>query len=288
VTRSLGRRRSLERPSGSVPPRRERDPRPDPQLGVPTDRRGRPGPARPEALGATGARRHRGACGHPGRRALGRSRRSPRRDRPPRARARLPARRRRRVHRLGRAHERGHARGRGGAGRRVRPRPLARLVGRRRGAQARAPLEAAMARHRPRHRVRPPPGLGGQAPAVAHPRRRAPDGAQRRPRDHLLGLYARARRRRVRNRARRRDRDPERDRPDRPTAGLRPPAAARAVRGAGREARPAGRAAGLREGLSPRAGGDAAADRAARRRAPPAPAPAPPRPSSRRRRASWG
>ena len=46
---------------------------------------------------------------------------------------------------------------------------------------------------------------------------------------------------------------PERDRPDRPAAGGRPAAAARALRRAGRAARAAGRPAGLREGLPPRA-----------------------------------
>jgi len=67
--------------------------------------------------------------------------------------------------------------------------------------------------------------------------------------------------------ARARDGDRERDRPDRPAAGRRPPAPARAVRGAAREARAAGRPARVREGLPPGARRDAAADRAARRRA---------------------
>ncbi len=70
----------------------------------------------------------------------------------------------------------------------------------------------------PRDRVRPPPGLGRQAPAVAHPRRRALDGQPRRPRDHLLALHARARRRHLRPRRGARRRDPERDRPRRPAA----------------------------------------------------------------------
>ena len=60
----------------------------------------------------------------------------------------------------------------------------------------------AVARDRPRDRVRAPPGLGRQAPAVAHPRRRAADGPRRRPRDHVLALHARAGRRRLRRAAR--------------------------------------------------------------------------------------
>ena len=55
-----------------------------------------------------------------------------------------------------------------------------------------------MARDRARDGVRPPPGLGGQAPAEPHPRGRAADGPRRRPRDHLLALHAPPRRRRVR------------------------------------------------------------------------------------------
>jgi glycosyltransferase involved in cell wall biosynthesis len=51
--------------------------------------------------------------------------------------------------------------------------------------------------------ARPPPGLDTQAPAAPHPRRRAADGARRRPRDHLLALHARPRRRGVRDRRRR-------------------------------------------------------------------------------------
>ena len=58
-----------------------------------------------------------------------------------------------------------------------------------------------------------------QAPAVAHPRRRAVDGPPRRPRDHLLALHARPRRRACSGSARRQDhRDPERDRPARPAS----------------------------------------------------------------------
>ena len=52
----------------------------------------------------------------------------------------------------------------------------------------------------PRDRVRPPPGLGRQAPAVLHPRRRALDGEPRRAGDHLLVLHARARGRHLRAR----------------------------------------------------------------------------------------
>ena len=58
----------------------------------------------------------------------------------------------------------------------------------------------AVARDRARDRARPPPGLGRQVAAVAHPRRRARDGAPRRPRDHVLALHAHARRRRLRDR----------------------------------------------------------------------------------------
>ena len=122
----------------------------------------------------------------------------------------------------------------------------------------------AVARDRARDRVRAPPGLGRQAPAVAHPRRRAADGPRRRPRDHLLALHARAGRRRLRRAARARDRDPERHRPDRPADRRRPAAAARALRGARREARPARRPARLREGLPPGARRAARADPARR------------------------
>ena len=47
----------------------------------------------------------------------------------------------------------------------------------------------------PRHRVRPPPGLGQEAPAIPDPRSRAAYGATRQSRDHLLGLHGRTRRR---------------------------------------------------------------------------------------------
>ena len=74
----------------------------------------------------------------------------------------------------------------------------------------------------PRHRVRPPPGLGRQAPAVAHPRHRALDGQPRRPRDHLLALHARPRLRHLRPRGGAGRGDPQRDRPARPPARRRP------------------------------------------------------------------
>ena len=85
-----------------------------------------------------------------------------------------------------------------------------------------APLPLPAGRDDPRHGVRPPPGLGRQAPAVAHPRRRAVDGQPRRPRHHLLALHARARLRHLRARRGAGDGDPERDRPGRPRAGRRP------------------------------------------------------------------
>ena len=47
-------------PTGSVRPRRERAARPDPELGVPADRRGRPRAPRAQALRAARARRRRG------------------------------------------------------------------------------------------------------------------------------------------------------------------------------------------------------------------------------------
>ena len=90
----------------------------------------------------------------------------------------------------------------------------------------RAPLR----RDDPRHRVRAPPGLGRQAPAVLHPRRRALDGQPRRARDHLLGLHARARGRRLRPRGGARGGHPERHRPLGARAGGRPRHAARALR----------------------------------------------------------
>ena len=251
----LARRRVLRSRSGSLAGRRARA---DPLLGVPADRRRRPRAARAQAVrGARGGRRA-GGRRHARRRAAVGDRGPPRRRRAPRARARLPQGRPRRVHRLGRAHERRHARRGARARRAVRPRALARLAGRRRGARARAALRRPVAGDRARDRVRPPPGLGRQAPPVAHPRGREADGARRRPRDHLLGVHARPGRRRVRRAGAARDRDPERDRPDRPAAGRGPPAPARAVRRARREARAAGRPAGLREGLPPRARRDAA------------------------------
>ena len=193
----------------------------------------------------------------------------PRRDRPPGPRAGLPQGRPRRLHLLGRPHERGHAGGRRGAGRgaRARPRPLPRLAGGRRGAQARARRRRAVARDRPRDGVRPPPGLGGQAPAAPHPRGRAADGARRRPRDHLLALHAPPRRRRVRDPGLEGHGDRQRDRPERPAARRRPAAAARPLRAAGRAADPARRPARLREGLPSRARRAAGPGRAARQRA---------------------
>ena len=119
----------------------------------------------------------------------------------------------------------------------------------------------------PRDRVRPPPGLGGQAPAVLHPRRRALDGQPRRPRHHVLALHARPRRRHLRPRGGPGQGDPQRDRP----VDLQPvddlEHAPRPLRRAGRAAGPAGRPAGLREGLPARARGAAGPDRAPGQRA---------------------
>ena len=100
-------------------------------------------------------------------------------------------------------------------------------------------------------------------PQSLHPRRRALDHQPRRPGDRLLVLHARADRRHLRRRRGAGRGDPERDRPRGPAAPGRARArpAARRVRGARREARPADRPARLREGLSARARGDAAADR---------------------------
>ena len=154
---------------------------------------------------------------------------------------------------------------------------------------ARRPVD----RDRPRHRARPPPGLGRQAPAVAHPRGRAADGPPRRPRHRVLGVHARPHRRRLRAAGRPHHRDPERHRPVRPAHAVGPRRAAREVRGAGREARPARRPARLREGLPGRARGARQPPQrrpAARARtsATSSPAPARTRRSSRRRRGGCG
>ena len=114
-----------------------------------------------------------------------------------------------------------HARGRRRAGGqvRVRRRARARLARRRRRRPPREAVPLSVRRHDPRDRVRPPPGLGREAPAVAHPRRRALDGEPRRARDHVLVVHARARGRHLRARGGARHGDPERDRPRRPRAG---------------------------------------------------------------------
>ena len=148
--------------------------------------------------------------------------------------------------------------------RRRRPRP--RLAGRRRRRHAGPRRRGAVPDDDPRHRVRAPPGLGGQAPAVPHPRRRALDGAARRPRHHLLALHARPRRRHLRPRRGRDHRDPQRDRPRRPAARRRPRHAARALRRARRAPGPARRPARLREGLPARARRAARPDPPARQR----------------------
>ena len=252
----------------NVPVRRV-DARSHPVLGVPADRRGRAGPPCSQARRGAGAERRRGARARPRRRAPPAGRGPPRRDRPPRARAGVPEGRPRRLRGLGRRHERRHARGRRRARRLdlVRPRPLPRLAGGRRGAQARAALQVPVARDRARDRARPPPGLGEEAPAEAHPRRRAADGAGRGPGHHLLALHARPRRRGVRDRRGEDHRGAERGRPRGPPAGREPAEPARPLRAAGRAARAAGRAARLREGLPPRARRAAGRDRAGGQRA---------------------
>ena len=148
---------------------------------------------------------------------------------------------------------------------------------------------AALARHRARHRVRPPPGLGPEPPAVPHPRRRARDGARRRPRDHLLAVHAGPRGQRVRRPPGEDHRDPERDRPARPGAGGRRPAgAARAVR-----RRPTSCSCCWSAGSSTRRASTSRSTRSRRSCAGAAasaswsPARAPPRPSSSARPGGW-
>ena len=148
-----------------------------------------------------------------------------------------------------------------GAGRpdHLRPGPRPRLAG---GQRLRPPgqaLPVPLRRHHPRHRVRPPPGLGGQAPAVLHPRGRALDGQPRRAGDRLLGLHARARGRHLRPGGGAHLGHPQRDRPQGAGPGRRPRLAARPLRRARRAARAAGGPARLREGLPAGAGGDARA-----------------------------
>ena len=207
---------------------------PDPLLGVPADRGGRPRAPRAQAL-----RGPRGA-----------GRRGPR-PHARRARARLPEEVRAgvRVHRMRRAARcprdldefvawvegmNEHMRA---AGRAARPSATTSTSSTATtGSSRRAAAALARAARRPvpddgpRHRVRPPPGLGRQAPAVLHPRRRALDGAPRRRRHRLQPLHARPRRRRVRHRRDARSGHPQRHRPGGPRAGRRPRGAARPLR----------------------------------------------------------
>ncbi len=228
--------------------------RPHPELGVPPDRRGGPRATCAQALRGARAPGRGGARAHPRRARHARQGGPRRRRRTPGVRARHAA-RPRPLRRVGRGDERPHARcgaqPRQAPELRRDPRPrLARRGGRRR--PCRAP--AAPVRHDdPRHGVRPPPGLGRQAPAVLHPRHRDVDGRPRGSRHHLLALHARPRRRRLRHPRAPGDGDPQRDRPRRPAAGRRPRRAARALRGPRRATRPARRPARLREGLSARA-----------------------------------
>ena len=123
-------------------------------------------------------------------------------------------------------------------------------------------FESAAGDDDPRHRVRPPPGLGQRPPAVLHPRGRALDHEPLAAGDHLLGLHARPGCRHLRRAGAADHGDPERDRSGRSAAAGRGGAGAAAgrVRGAGGAPRPADRPAGLREGLPARPGGDAEGD----------------------------
>ena len=136
----------------------------------------------------------------------------------------------RRVRRLGRADELRHARRRGRARRplRLRPRPRPRLAGRQRLRPPRQALRRAAGDDDPRDRARPPPGLGRQAPAGLHPRRRALDHQPLRAGDRLLRTTC-ASRSSTSSASRRSaiDGDPERDRPRGPAAPGRRPSCAR-------------------------------------------------------------
>ena len=193
------------------------DPRPDPLLGVPAADRGRPRPPRPQALRGAGRARGGGPRADPRRRGVAGPRARRRRPHPPHPRAQATD-RPRRVRRLGRADELRHARRRGRARRRLRlrPRPRPRLAGRQRLRPPRPALRRAAGDDDPRHRVRPPPGLGREAPAVLHPRGRALDHQPLAAGDRLLPLHARADRRHLRGRGGADLGDPERDRPRRP------------------------------------------------------------------------
>ena len=189
------------------------EPSADPLLGVPAADRGRAGSPRAQALREPRRARDRGPRADPWRGGVPRRGARRRGPHPPRPRAEPPA-RPRRVRRLGRAHELRHAR-RGSRARRplrLRPRPWPRLARRLRLRPPRAPLLGAAGDDDPRHRARPPPGLGRKAPPVLHPRRRALDHEPLRPRDRLLVLHARADRRHLRRRGRARKRHPQRDR----------------------------------------------------------------------------
>ena len=105
------------------------------------------------------------------------------------------------------------------------PRP--RLARRRRRRGARRPAGHPVRDDDPRDRARPPPGLGGRSAAVAHPLRRALDGAAGGPRDRLLLLHARPRGRHLRHRRAPRDGDPQRRRSERPAPDRGPGRAAR-------------------------------------------------------------
>ena len=158
-------------PVGQYHPPPSADPRPDPVLGVPADRRGRPGAPRAQALRGARARGRRGPRPHPRRRRTRRARSatacgstaSP--SRRPRATSTRSS--------PGCADERRHARGRRASsaehdfdlvhGHDWLVAPAARRARRR-------ALGVPLRDDDPRDRARPPPGLGRQAPAVAHPR----------------------------------------------------------------------------------------------------------------------
>ena len=250
--------------------RRERDARPDPQLGVPPDRRGRPRAPRAQALRAARPRRRRGPRPHARRRPRAATRRHEERHGVIVHRVREPDFPRDDVdafiawvdHMNAR-----HARRRASswaAASTSSTRTTGSSPRRRAGSRARWKVPWLVTVHATEYGRH-------QGWVDKHPQshihgveRRMVRGADRvitcsaYMREHVADAFG--------HRRPPRHGDPERDRPDRPAARRRPAAAARAVRRAGREARAARRAARLREGLPPRARGDAAADRAARRR----------------------
>ena len=130
---------------------------------------------------------------------------------------------------LGGADERGHARGRRSARRRSTPTTwsTATTGSWRRAAAAladRLEVPYVTTIHATEHGT--PSGLGRRAAAVAHPRRRALDGAPRGRGDRLLLLHARPRRRHLRHRRAAGRGDPQRRRPERTAPARRSAGAA--------------------------------------------------------------